>query len=649
MPVVGNKKFPYTKKGIAAARKAMKKYAHGGVINYDQGGKNRENTKSGQDPENVNDLLKALKSHSGKSDESRIQNLKDGKLLGSEHPDTWLPERVDLDDILERIQFIHETVNNEGRDRPNNEEKADIYALERYAEMLGLEKTTAYNSGGRVVKYDQGGKAPSNAPSKRAQKLLNDVINSLHSSAERYGRDSDPASMPFEILSNEFNLFTSAGGKGTHLESSNESDAADYEYIVRQLSKVIADNYSDVYDGPDTEQKFLDSYLDDGSGMNPTDGQYDQGGKTPMTSPEKNTVKRLLEELSKHSKRVDEGIYADDAEAKTMFERNVSQYPTPHTGSLDESYYDNVKTDSQGNKYMYQDDGNTGVIIDSDGNAFEYPRNEVIERSETFNSGGKIIKYDQGGKAPEVKKLLDILNRSNRPRAMHDLTKSFRDLGFDSSEAAVSALAKLKRINNRKNTPAVSSSDRGVKKYAKGGPVVDDLEDTLGKDAESVLKKTNDMIRDRQAQAAAAAAEAEADESPSTEANPLGAELETNEEGKVGDLLKKLEGDDAFRNVDDLLSGLEDIDSSEEAPKEKGGMAKKLGALIGKFRSGYSRHTRSEPGYRRAKGSMKSYDKGGKTGKKNPHPAMRPPYKVPVGPRTGATTLSKIFEKTIKR
>lgn len=65
----------------------------------------------------------------------------------------------------------------------------------------------------------------------------------------------------------------------------------------------------------------------------------------------------------------------------------------------------------------------------------------------TARSGRKLT-YEDGGKSPDVKDLLDILNRSDRPRAMHDLTKSFSDLGFDSSEDAVSALSKIKSSMN---------------------------------------------------------------------------------------------------------------------------------------------------------------------------------------------------------
>lgn len=404
MPIVGNKKYRYTKKGIAAARKAMKKYANGGVINY-----------------------------------------------------------------------------------------------------------------------DQGGKAPSNGPSKRAQKLLNDVINSLHSSAERYGRDSDPAAMPFEILSNEFNLFTSAGGKGTHLESSNESDAADYEYIVRQLSKVISDNYSDVYDGPDTEQKFLDSYLDDGSG-------------------------------------------------KAM------------------------------------------------------------------------TKYAEGG-GPVVGDLLDTLKGFGKEG------NSFSSTGFDSSEAAVSALAKGK-----------------------------------GK------------MRDAKARMASEGAKSKSDETPSTPADPLGSgtgrgsgmgglefgiekelgvgKRKSNTSGQrddsfsrdladeaVADARKNRDGgsaNDGNLDIDDIELDFEDIEDEEEQvdkrtqrreSRQEGrrGQGKaafkkaagKVGGLMKKFREGYDRQTRKQPGYNKAKRSYSSYDEGGTVGEPS-----GPPYAT-SGPR--ANVPEEIIISGIKR
>ena len=55
-------------------------------------------------------------------DFARRQKLKAGKLLKSENPDTYVyGEGKDTDDLYERIEFIKETANNEGRDLTNAE------------------------------------------------------------------------------------------------------------------------------------------------------------------------------------------------------------------------------------------------------------------------------------------------------------------------------------------------------------------------------------------------------------------------------------------------------------------------------------------------------------------------------------------------
>ena len=60
---------------------------------------------------------------------ARKQKLKAGKLLKSEHEDTAvIGGGSDSDDLYDRIDFIKETANNEGRDL-TNAEKADIKSI----------------------------------------------------------------------------------------------------------------------------------------------------------------------------------------------------------------------------------------------------------------------------------------------------------------------------------------------------------------------------------------------------------------------------------------------------------------------------------------------------------------------------------------
>ena len=69
-------------------------------------------------------------------DFARRQKLKSGKLLKSEHPDTAvIGGGSDSDDLYDRIEFIEETANSEGRDL-TNAEKADIASLRKRIENL---------------------------------------------------------------------------------------------------------------------------------------------------------------------------------------------------------------------------------------------------------------------------------------------------------------------------------------------------------------------------------------------------------------------------------------------------------------------------------------------------------------------------------
>ena len=69
-------------------------------------------------------------------DFARQQKLKAGKLLKSEHEDTYVHGGgSDSDDLYDRIDFIKETANNEGRDL-TDAEKADIAALRKRIKNL---------------------------------------------------------------------------------------------------------------------------------------------------------------------------------------------------------------------------------------------------------------------------------------------------------------------------------------------------------------------------------------------------------------------------------------------------------------------------------------------------------------------------------
>ena len=121
--------------------------------------------------------------------------------------------------------------------------------------------------------------------SEKAQKILKDVTKSLHQEAKDYGTgpNDDPASQPFETLSNEYSTYNSNAG-GTHHEHETKQDSLDYDYVVRGLSKTIGKDYSETYDGPDTEKEFLDAYLDDGSGMTEVDREYEEKHNIGKTS-----------------------------------------------------------------------------------------------------------------------------------------------------------------------------------------------------------------------------------------------------------------------------------------------------------------------------------------------------------------------------
>tara|TARA_R110002020_G_scaffold164222_2_gene350747 strand:+ start:1880 stop:3100 length:1221 start_codon:yes stop_codon:yes gene_type:complete len=136
--VGGQKKLDKNNDGKISGEdfKILRSMMKGGKMNYDQGGS------VGGNPMQF----------------ARLQKLKAGKVLASEHPDTFVDSQ-DPDDIDRRIQFIYESVNSRGDDEPTNEEKADIAALERFAEQ-----DYSYNAGGRVVRYDQGGKMQQQGP-----------------------------------------------------------------------------------------------------------------------------------------------------------------------------------------------------------------------------------------------------------------------------------------------------------------------------------------------------------------------------------------------------------------------------------------------------------------------------------------------------
>jgi hypothetical protein len=66
-------------------------------------------------------------------DFARQQKLKAGKTLKSEHPDVAMTG--DIDDLNDRIDFIKETANNEGRPL-TNAEKADIASMKKRIKNL---------------------------------------------------------------------------------------------------------------------------------------------------------------------------------------------------------------------------------------------------------------------------------------------------------------------------------------------------------------------------------------------------------------------------------------------------------------------------------------------------------------------------------
>ena len=82
-----------------------------------------------------------FKSNGDPKDFARRQKLKAGKLLKSEHKDTAVTagpgtkKGSDSDDLYDRIEFIKETANSEGRDL-TNAEKADIASIKKRIKNL---------------------------------------------------------------------------------------------------------------------------------------------------------------------------------------------------------------------------------------------------------------------------------------------------------------------------------------------------------------------------------------------------------------------------------------------------------------------------------------------------------------------------------
>ena len=79
------------------------------------------------------DLKKEMKEGSNIKDQ---KTLSEGKLLKSEDPDTYVyGEGKDSDDLQERIEFIKETANNEGRALTRTE-RADIKSIQERIKNL---------------------------------------------------------------------------------------------------------------------------------------------------------------------------------------------------------------------------------------------------------------------------------------------------------------------------------------------------------------------------------------------------------------------------------------------------------------------------------------------------------------------------------
>lgn len=236
-----------------------------------------------------------------------------------------------------------------------------------------------------------------------------------------------------------------------------------------------------------------------------------------------------------------------------------------------------------------------------------------------------------------------------------------------------------------------------------GGPVVGDLLDTLkgfGKEGNSfsstgfdsseaavaALAKGKGQMRDARARMASEGAESKSDKTPSTQADPLGSGFSTGRGSGMGGLefgIEKELGvgkrksntsgqrDDSFSkgladevvadsrkskdggsandgnlDIDDIELDFEDIEDGEEQvdkrtqrkeSRQEGrrGQGKaafkkaagKVGGLMKKFREGYDKQTRKQPGYNKAKRSYSSYDHGGTVGEPS-----GPPYAT-SGPR----------------
>lgn len=135
-------------------------FAEGGLVGGQKKlDKNNDGKISGEDFKILRSMMRGGKMNydqGGLVDENPIVALLDGKLLESEDPNT----SVEDNDMEERISYIYESVNSRGDDEPTNREKADIAAMEKFAEQ----QKKSYKAGGRVVRYDEGGKMQQQGP-----------------------------------------------------------------------------------------------------------------------------------------------------------------------------------------------------------------------------------------------------------------------------------------------------------------------------------------------------------------------------------------------------------------------------------------------------------------------------------------------------
>tara|TARA_R110002020_G_scaffold164222_2_gene350746 strand:+ start:804 stop:1880 length:1077 start_codon:yes stop_codon:yes gene_type:complete len=248
-----------------------------------------------------------------------------------------------------------------------------------------------------------------------------------------------------------------------------------------------------------------------------------------------------------------------------------------------------------------------------------------------------------------------------------------------------------------------------------GGPIVGDLLDTLkgfGKEGNSfsstgfdsseaavaALAKGKGKMRDAKARMASEGAESKADKTPSTPADPFGfgtgrgsgmGGLEFGIEKKLGvgkrksntsgqrddsfsrdladeavaDARKNRDGgsaNDGNLDIDDIELDFEDIEDEEEQVdkrtqrrearqegrrgQKKAAFKKaagKIGGLMKKFREGYETRTQEQPAYNKARTSYSSYDEGGTVGEPS-----GPPY-AKSGPR--ANVPEEIIISGIRR